>query len=85
MVWWIAGGVVVVALVALLVALAVTFASLRRFAGTAMSLNRRLADGAERLQPRMADLQGNAEAMQGTLLTIQERSEALVAKRAAKR
>ena len=74
MVWWIAGGIVGLALVGLLAVLLAAVGSLRRFAAVALSLNRRLAAGAQKLQPRMIELQQTVEKLQEPLLATQERA-----------
>jgi hypothetical protein len=81
--WWISGGVVVLALIGLVVAAAVVLASLRRFAVVAASLQRRLLDGQQRLQPALEALQARGEELQVPLLVTQQRMEALAAKRGA--
>ncbi len=81
MVWWIAGGIVGLALVGLLAALVAALGSLRRFGAVAFSLNRRLATGAQKLQPRLADLQQKVEELQAPLLVTQERAAILQARR----
>jgi hypothetical protein len=48
--------------------------SLRRFAVTMQSLNRRLLDGQQRVEPRLRDLQMTAEALQEPLMAAQERA-----------
>jgi hypothetical protein len=79
--WWIAGGVVALALVSLLVVLLVLAGHLRRFAGVAMTLNTRIGDGQQRLQPRLLDLQKKAEALQEKTVASQEKAAALQTRR----
>jgi hypothetical protein len=81
MVWWIAGGIAVLALIGLLAVLVAAFGSLRRFAAVALSLNRRLGAGAQKLQPRLAELQQTVEKLQEPLLVTQERAAILQARR----
>jgi hypothetical protein len=75
--WWIAGGVVVLALVFLLVVLLMLAGHLRRFAGVAMMLQTRLGDGQQRFEPRILAIQRQAEALQEKVLVAQERAERL--------
>lgn len=75
--WWIAGGVVVLALVFLLVVLLMLAGRLRRFAGVATTLQTRLNDGQQRFQPRILAIQRQAEALQEKVLVAQERAEQL--------
>lgn len=83
MVWWISGGIVLLALV-VLGAVAVSVAgSLRRFGNAALSLQRRLLDGEKRLQPHLVKLQETAEAMQPRLQTMQEQAMVMQARRGA--
>jgi len=79
-VWWISGGVVVLALIGLVGAMSVVLASLRRFAAAAQSLQRRLLDGQKRLQPALDTLQARGEDLQAPLLVAQQRVEALTAR-----
>jgi hypothetical protein len=81
MVWWIAGGIVALALIGLLAVLVAALGSLRRLAATVFSLNRRLVDGAQKLEPRMRELQQTVEALEAPLLVTQERAAILQAKR----
>lgn len=74
MAWWIAGGIVVLALLALVLVLVAVLGSLRQFGFAVLSLNRRLMDGAQRLEPRMLELQRKAEALQGPMMAAQERA-----------
>ena len=73
--WWIAGGVVVLALVFLLVVLLMLAGHLRRFAGIATTLQTRLNDGQQRFEPRIQAIQRQAEALQEKVLVAQERAE----------
>jgi hypothetical protein len=75
--WWIAGGVVVLALVFLLVVLLMLAGHLRRFAGVATMLQTRLDDGQKRFQPRILAIQHQAAALQEKVLVAQERAEQL--------
>jgi hypothetical protein len=80
-VWWIAGGVAGLALLVLVMALLTTLGSLRRFAAAMQSLNRRLADGQQRVEPRLRDLQKTAEALQEPLMAAQERAAIIQVRR----
>jgi hypothetical protein len=75
--WWIAGGVVVLAVVFLLVVLGLLAGRLRRFAGAATTLQTRLTDGQQRFEPRVAAIQRQAAALQEKVLVTQERAERL--------
>ena len=81
MVWWIAGGIAVLALIGLLVVVVAALGSLRRFGAVAFSLNRRLGAGAQKLQPRLTELQQTVEKLQEPLLVTQERAAILQARR----
>lgn len=79
--WWISGGVVLLALIVLaLIALRVV-GSLRRFGIAAQSLQRRLLDGQQRLEPHLLRLQETAEAMQPRLEAMQEQALIIQARR----
>ena len=73
--WWIAGGVVVLALVFLLVVLLMLAGRLRQFAGVATMLQTRLNDGQQRFEPRIQAIQRQAEVLQEKVLVAQERAE----------
>jgi hypothetical protein len=81
--FWIALGVVVVGVVVLLVVLGSVFGTLRRFGVVAQSVQRRLLDGQQRLQPKLDKLQHDLEALQGPAAVAQERVAALQAARGA--
>ena len=74
MLWWIVGGIVVLALVGLVVVLVVVAVHLRRFAGVAMTVNTRLADGQRRFEPRLLELQTKAEVLQAKMLAAEEKA-----------
>jgi hypothetical protein len=80
-VWWIGGGVVAFALLVLVLSLLSMLGSLRRLAVVLHLLQRRLADGATRLQPALDAMRQRAEAMQEPLLAAQERAELIQARR----
>ena len=77
MVWWIVGGIVVLALVGLVLVLVVVAGHLRRFAGVAMTVNTRLAHGQQRLEPRLLELQQKSEALQAKILAAEEKANSL--------
>jgi sensor c-di-GMP phosphodiesterase-like protein len=79
--WWIAGGVLILALILLLVVLLVLAGHVRRFGGVATMLNTRLTDGQQRFQPRVDAIQKQAEALQEKLLRVQEQVEVVQARR----
>jgi predicted PurR-regulated permease PerM len=79
--WWISGGIVLLALVVLGVVVLTVAGSVRQFGNAALSLQRRLLDGQKRLEPHLLRLQETAEAMQPRLEAIQDQSLVLQAKR----
>ena len=81
MVWWISGGIVLVGLVVLGLALGSLLGSLGRLAVVAHSLQRRLLDGADRLEPKARRLQETAEAMRPRLEAAEERMLVIQARR----
>ncbi|MEV4135698.1 hypothetical protein AB0J72_26420 [Dactylosporangium sp. NPDC049742] len=81
MLWWISGGIVLVALIVLIAVVMSTAGRLRQFGNTAQSLQRRLLDGEKRLQPHLARLQQTAEAMQPRLAAMQEQALIIQARR----
>jgi hypothetical protein len=81
--WWIAGGIAALGLVVLVVALLATLGSLRRFAAAMQSLNRRLADGQQRVEPRLRELRKTAEALQEPLVAAQEKAAIIQVRRGA--
>ncbi|MEV4513724.1 hypothetical protein AB0K00_32790 [Dactylosporangium sp. NPDC049525] len=81
MLWWISGGIVLLSLIVLGVAVMSTAARVRQFGNTALSLQRRLLDGEKRLQPHLARLQQTAEAMQPRLEAMQEQALIIQARR----
>lgn len=81
MLWWISGGIVLLALVVLGVVVLTVAGSVRQFGNAALSLQRRLLDGQKRLEPHLLRLQETAEAMQPRLEAIQDQSLVLQAKR----
>lgn len=74
MVWWIVGGIVVLALVGLVVVLVVVAVHLRQFAGVAMTVNTRIADAQRRFEPRLLELQAKAEVLQTKMLAAEEKA-----------
>jgi predicted PurR-regulated permease PerM len=79
--WWISLAVVVVALVVLVIVAGIVVGSLRRFATVAQTVNTRLGDGQQRVQPRVANLQREAAVLQQKLLATQERAALIQARR----
>ncbi|MEV8516556.1 hypothetical protein [Dactylosporangium sp. NPDC051484] len=81
MLWWISGGIVVVALIVLIgVALSV-MGRLREFDNAARAMQARLADGQRRVEPRLLALQQTVETMLPQLEAMQEKSLAMQARR----
>lgn len=71
MLWWISGGIVVLALIVLVgVALSV-MARLREFDNAARAMQARLVDGQRRVEPRLAALQQTVETMLPQLEAMQ--------------
>ncbi|MEV0128974.1 hypothetical protein AB0H83_11015 [Dactylosporangium sp. NPDC050688] len=81
MLWWISGGVVLLSLVVLIAVVMPTAARVRQFDNTALSLQRRLLDGQQRLLPHLIRLQQTAEAMQPRLEAMQEQALIIQARR----
>ena len=81
MLWWISGGIVLLALVVLGMVVLTVAGSVRQFGNAALSLQRRLLDGQHRLEPHLLRLQETAEAMQPRLESMQERALVLQARR----
>jgi hypothetical protein len=81
--WWISGGIVVLALVGFALAVLKVLSSVRRLGIVAVSLERRLTDGARRLEPRVLALRATTEAMQPRLEAAQERALVIQARRGA--
>jgi hypothetical protein len=79
--WWISGGIVLLSIVVLIAVVMSTAARVRQFGNTALSLQRRLLDGEQRLQPHLARLQQTAEAMQPRLEAMQEQALIIQARR----
>jgi uncharacterized protein YlxW (UPF0749 family) len=81
--WWISGGIVVLALIVLIgVALSVV-SRLRAFDNAARAMQARLTDGQRRVEPRLAALQQTVETMLPQLEAMQEKSLAMQARREA--
>jgi len=80
-VWWIAGAIAGLGLLVLIVAVARLVPRLRRLRRVQRSLRVR-ADQAQRLMAPALELQQKAEAMQETVLKIQEKVEARAARKA---
>ena len=75
MLWWISGGVVLIALIVLVgVALSV-MGRLREFDNAARAMQARLVDGQRRVEPRLAALQETVEAMLPQLEAMQAQAE----------
>ncbi|HTJ32474.1 MAG TPA: hypothetical protein VL738_04535 [Dactylosporangium sp.] len=75
MLWWISGGIVVVALIVLIgVALSV-MGRLREFDNAARAMQARLTDGQRRVEPRLAALQQTVETMLPQLEAMQEQAQ----------
>jgi hypothetical protein len=73
--WWISGGIVVVALIVLIgVALSV-MGRLREFDNAARAMQARLTDGQRRVEPRLAALQQTVETMLPQLEAMQEQAQ----------
>jgi hypothetical protein len=73
--WWISGGVVLVALI-VLVGVAVSVAGrLREFDNAARAMQARLVDGQRRVEPRLAALQQTVETMLPQLEAMQAQAE----------
>lgn len=79
--WWIAGAVVLLALIVLVVVLGLVVGRLRAFMTTAMSLNAQVTDGQTRFQPRILALQQEAESLQGKVMAAQEHAMIVQARR----
>ncbi|GAA4252437.1 hypothetical protein [Dactylosporangium darangshiense] len=75
MLWWISGGIVVIALIVLIgVALSV-MGRLREFDNAARAMQARLTDGQRRVEPRLAALQQTVETMLPQLEAMQEQAQ----------
>ncbi|WP_432825404.1 hypothetical protein [Dactylosporangium sp. CA-092794] len=81
MLWWISGGIVVVALIVLIAVAMSVLARLRAFDNAARAMQARLVDGQQRVEPRLAALQQTVETMLPQLEAMQEQSLALQARR----
>jgi hypothetical protein len=79
--WWISGGVVLLALVVLAAVVVSVAGSVRQFGNAALALQRRLLDGQQRVEPHLLRLQETAEAMQPRLEAMSERALILQARR----
>ncbi len=84
MVWWIALGTVVFALLLLMLVVLRLLRGLNRFNRVLRRLQSRVVE-AQRLQPAGEALQRRAEAMQETMQSITDRAELLRAKTGARR
>ncbi|WP_433617153.1 hypothetical protein ACQP2P_16950 [Dactylosporangium sp. CA-139114] len=77
MLWWISGGIVLLALIVLIVVALSVMSRLRAFDNAARAMQARLEDGQRRVEPRLATLQQTVEQMMPQL-------EAMAAQQAAK-
>jgi hypothetical protein len=80
-VWWIGGGVVLLALVVLALSVLSVLGSLRRLALVLHTLQRRVTDGSARLQPAVLALQQRATELEEPLQAAQERAALIQARR----
>jgi hypothetical protein len=76
--WWISGGIVLLALVVLVLVAVSVMGRLRAFDNAARAMQARLEDGQRRVEPRLAALQQTVEQMVPQL-------EAMAAQQAAQR
>ncbi|WP_238013315.1 hypothetical protein KZZ52_41040 [Dactylosporangium sp. AC04546] len=81
MLWLIAAAVVLLALVILVVVATKVGGTLRRFGIVAQSLQRRLLDGQQRVEPHLVRLQATVEALQPRLESMQDQALVLQARR----
>ena len=75
MLWWISGGLIVVALIVLVGVAVSVMGRLRNFDNAARAMQARLVDGQRRVEPRLAALQQTVESMLPQLEAMQEQAE----------
>jgi hypothetical protein len=80
--WWISGGIVLVALIVLVVVALSVMSRLREFDNAARAMQARLEDGQRRVEPRLAVLQQTVEQMLPQLEAIAAQQEARAAAKA---
>jgi uncharacterized protein YlxW (UPF0749 family) len=73
--WWISGGLIVVALIVLVGVAVSVMGRLRRFDDAARAMQARLVDGQRRVEPRLAALQQTVETMLPQLEAMQAQAE----------
>ncbi|MGI5242922.1 hypothetical protein [Dactylosporangium sp. CA-139066] len=75
MLWWISGGLVVVALIVLVGVAVSVMGRLREFDNAARAMQARLIDGQRRVEPRLAVLQQTVETILPQLEAMQAQAE----------
>jgi hypothetical protein len=79
--WWISGGLVLIALIVLVWVAVTVVRHLRAFDNVARAMQARLEDGQRRVEPRLQQLQGTVEAMIPQLEAMAAAQEAAAARR----
>ncbi|MFI5915292.1 hypothetical protein [Dactylosporangium sp. NPDC051541] len=83
MLWWIAGGIVVLSLVVLIFVALSVMSHLRAFDNAARAMQARLVDGQRRVEPRLAALQQTVEQMMPQLEAMAAQQQERAALKAA--
>jgi uncharacterized protein YlxW (UPF0749 family) len=73
--WWISGGLIVLALIVLVGVAVSVMGRLRNFDNAARAMQARLVDGQRRVEPRLAALQQTVETMLPQLEAMQAQAE----------
>ncbi|GAA2369920.1 hypothetical protein [Dactylosporangium salmoneum] len=82
MLWWISGGIVLLALIVLVGVVLSVMGRMRAFDNAARAMQARLVDGQRRVEPRVAALQQTVEAMLPQLEAMQAQAVARAQARA---